>query len=592
MKHVIFLVGSYYPYYSAVGKCIGNIASVFENTYRVTVICEKNTVNQSDEDILNKQDILRVTTRMHYNRIKIDEKVMNAHGGSKLFWKTFLILSKCERFLKIAFSKSACDYSVVNAYVDGLSKIKGPIDVIIPTCNQFETVLAAMRYRQCNPKTQIIPYLFDLFAESININRGKLLLRMHWKSNMKYERQMFEESSCVFHVANWTKHIEHYFPEYKNKAVEVEHPLLVNRDNKVVSNKDGYIHIVYTGVVDLAVRNPEKCLNVLYQLKDNGFRFDFYSYGSAEKIVRRMSERCSMIVAHGKVASNEAECARQRANILLSIGNKGNISQIPSKLIEYISSGKPIIHFSQGEDDPSISLLSLYPVAKVINLSQHVDYNDLRKFIRDNSNRVLDFNEIKRIFQQADPDYISKLISDKFIGGGARVVFAGSLKRGYVDAQYVVDLFSCDLFRKCSIEFYSAGNGVDVVRKAMPNISLKGWIDKATLEKVYDEADAFLSIAEKNGKQISSKIFEYMAYGKPIIHIYYADNDINIKYLNHYPKALCIKALHNDISFQRKELALFLLCMKTHDMSNEIDSELRECTPEVIAQRIALKICK
>ena len=88
MKHVVFLVGSYYPYYSAVGKCIGNIAAVFEKTYKVTVVCEKNIVNQADTDTLNMQDIVRVTTKMHYNRIKIDEKVNNSQGISKYYWKS------------------------------------------------------------------------------------------------------------------------------------------------------------------------------------------------------------------------------------------------------------------------------------------------------------------------------------------------------------------------------------------------------------------------------------------------------------------------------------------------------------------------
>lgn len=42
--------------------------------------------------------------------------------------------------------------------------------------------------------------------------------------------------------------------------------------------------------------------------------------------------------------------------------------------------------------------------------------------------------------------------------------------------------------------------------------------------------------------QISSKIFEYMSMGKPILHIYYSDTDVNLSYLKRYPLALCLKA--------------------------------------------------
>lgn len=418
MKHVVFLVGSYYPYYSAVGKCIGNIAAVFEKSYKVTVVCEKNIVNQADTDTLNMQDVIRVTTKMHYNRIKIDEKVNNSQGISKYYWKSRLYLSKLERYIRVAFSKSACDCHVVNAYLKGLSMISGAIDVIIPTCNQFESVLAAMQYRQANSKVKIIPYLFDLFSENININRGKLLRRIHWKKNMQYEKQMFEVSTCVFHVANWTKHIETYFPEYKNKTVEVEHPLLVSREKKITDNYDDKIHIVYTGVVDLAVRNPKRSLEVLSQLTSDDICFDFYSYGSAESIVAQFDECCNAIVAHGKVDSTKAEYARQSANILLSIGNAKNISQIPSKLIEYIASGKPIIHFTQSNDDPAIVLLKQYPLAKIVNLLHSVDYEDLNRFIRENSCSVVKFEDIKKTFEKADPEYIVKKITEKFTMGG------------------------------------------------------------------------------------------------------------------------------------------------------------------------------
>lgn len=585
MKHIVFLVGSYYPYYSAVGKCIGNIAAELEKKYKVTVICEKNNVDQADNDILNTQNIIRVTTTMRYNRIKIEEKVKTADGIYRYFWKFRLWLSKLKRFIRVAFSKSACDRHLVSAYMSGFESIKEQIDVIIPTCNPFESVVAAMQYRADNSNVQIIPYLFDLFAESININRGNLLLKSHWHANMNYEKQMFEESTCVFHVANWTRHIETYFPKYQNKAVEVEHPLLVCKTENISIYHDGKIHVVYTGVVDTVVRNPEKTLKILSAFDSAEVCFDFYSFGSAENIVERYATHNKSIKAHGQVDSNTAEQARGCANILLSIGNTGNTSQMPSKIIEYIASGKPVIHFAQSASDPSIELLKLYPLAKIIDLSLEIDGEDLYSFIIEKANITMVFDDVKSIFQKADSEYIANEIAEK-IQGGYSIIFAGSLKKGYVDAQYVIDVFSYELLKKCSVDFYSAGNGTDAVKKAPGNISLKGWVDKTRLDKAYEEADAFISIAEKNGKQMSSKIFEYMSYGKPIIHIYYVDDDINSRYLQQYSKALCIKASTDNISCNRMMITLFLLGMKNRKYDNQISDELRKCMPSDIAQKI------
>lgn len=417
MKHIVFLVGSYWPYYSAVGKCLGNIALEFEKNYKVTVVCEKNIVGQADIDRLNTQRIIRITTKMHYNRIKIDEKVKKSQGVKQYFWKKKLLLSKLERFLRTALSKSACDSRLISAYMSGIAKIKEPIDIIIPTCNPFETVVAAMQYKAENPNVQIVPYLFDLFAESPNINRGRFLMNLHWKANMNYEKRMFEESTHIFHVANWTEHIENYFQEYKNKTFETEHPLLVCREQRSSIFKDGKIHLVYTGVVDISVRNPEKALKILSNLDSSEVCVDFYSFGSAEHIVEKYAAQDRAIRAHGQVDSDMAEQAQACANILLSIGNSEDVLQTPSKIIEYIASGKPIIHFVQGRRDPSIEALKLYPLAKIIDLSSEIVATDLLLFVKEQESTTMAFEDVKSIFLKANPEYIASEIVNNFRGG-------------------------------------------------------------------------------------------------------------------------------------------------------------------------------
>jgi hypothetical protein len=45
---------------------------------------------------------------------------------------------------------------------------------------------------------------------------------------------------------------------------------------------------------------------------------------------------------------------------------------------------------------------------------------------------------------------------------------------------------------------------------------------------------------------MSSKIFEYISCGKPIVHFYTANNDAKLKILKEYPLALCLsKILRN-----------------------------------------------
>ena len=414
LKHIVFITGSYYPYYSAVSNCIGNIANEFEKKYTVTILCEKNIIDQDDYDLLRKQKIVRVTTKMHYKRIVIEYNYNKACGINKSYWKIRLLNAKIIRFLR-TISKSACDQRVIDAYMKGLSKIAEPIDCIIPSCNPFESIVAALLYRDKHPDTQIIPYLFDLFAANVNVNRSKFLLKRHWNANMAFERRMFEEAKEIFYVSNWAEHIHQYFYEYQYKSHQVEHPLLVIKNNKKMPIDEEKTHIVYTGIVDYAVRNPSKTLKVLLNIDNTKICFDFYSYGSAEDMIEKAAAENMAIIAHGKVDSNTAENARERANILLSIGNS-NTTQMPSKLIEYIASGKPIIHFAQNRKDPSVKLLEQYPLKKIIDLTKNVDYVELNSFIRDNATSFVNFEKIKELYSIADPEFIANEIAKNFRG--------------------------------------------------------------------------------------------------------------------------------------------------------------------------------
>ena len=125
------------------------------------------------------------------------------------------------------------------------------------------------------------------------------------------------------------------------------------------------------------------------------------------------------IIAHGKVNSEKAKEARGNANILLSIGNVDS-SQTPSKLIEYVATGKPILHFMQCEDDPVTKLLSRYPLSKIIDIRAGYDVGDIEIFIIDNANKCLNFDSVKILYHDSDPKYIKEQLLAKIPRGGIK----------------------------------------------------------------------------------------------------------------------------------------------------------------------------
>ena len=76
-------------------------------------------------------------------------------------------------------------------------------------------------------------------------------------------------------------------------------------------------------------------------------------------------------------------------HLLLSIGNT-NKYQLPSKVIEYISLGKPVIHFAEIPSDPMYRFEKLFGNLKIINKEQQP--SDINNYLKLFQNGTFDFN--------------------------------------------------------------------------------------------------------------------------------------------------------------------------------------------------------
>ncbi len=68
-----------------------------------------------------------------------------------------------------------------------------------------------------------------------------------------------------------------------------------------------------------------------------------------------------------------------------------------------------------------------------------------------------------------------------------------------------------------------------------------GYVSNSLTPIIYANSDFLINLGVNTSTMISSKIFLYMAYGKPIIHFYYQDNDVCNPYLERYPGACLIQ---------------------------------------------------
>lgn len=237
---------------------------------------------------------------------------------------------------------------------------------------------------------------------------------------------MFEVSEHVFYVHNWSEYLERNFKKYTGKFTEIEHPLLVLPERfsgMQITNKVPIV--VYTGTVDIINRNPKWAVTLLAEAaKKNKFEAHFYSFGNGEQVITAAAKHSNCIHEMGRVTTQVAAKARSEADLLLSLGNK-NTSQIPSKLFEYIATGKPIIHLAVSNNDPAISLLASYPYALVLVNDSGDDCTvQLVDFIKKYSGKELDFPTISKLFPEALPSTTCNTL-----GGGTSDLYREPYKK-------------------------------------------------------------------------------------------------------------------------------------------------------------------
>lgn len=414
MKHIVFLMGYYYPYYSAVGKCLGNVVEVLEKKNRVTVICWKTKEGENDEEHHLNHDIIRISTNKLRRRELLEVQIKRSKGLELAIAKKKLIIHKAWKIAKILLSKETIDKNIMREYLKALEKIDD-IDMIIPTCTPFESVVAAMEYKSSHNSVKIIPYLFDMFSVSSTLHFFKLNRAIKMKRHLFLEKQMVIKCEKILHVPSWTKHFNDYFVNFKEKFYEVEHPLIKKMEVDTGINFDNRkINIVYTGVVDKVIRSPEYALQLfstLFNEIDN-IVLHFFVLGNAVDIIDKYKKVYpGRIINHGRVASSCAYQAMTGSTVLLSIGNT-DLSQIPSKTFEYISCCKPIIHVANVKDDPVLGILNKYPLSFSITFgeeSMEVQCDKIKTFLNNEISKTITYERVQAIYKDATPEYAAQM---------------------------------------------------------------------------------------------------------------------------------------------------------------------------------------
>lgn len=414
MKYGLVISREYKPLSNGSITCLENILSIIKRKMVLDIVSyNENNINEtitkenkitiyrlysnSDSLMLYREGLLKRLYKLHDK--------FNWRKFTKPLFLPAYILSKNKGLLfPKSWSKNAPEQ--IEKILD-ISKYNYILAIGAP----FENIQIAVQLSQ---KFNIPLYIieFDLFAynPTKNLEDGR-----QFEEQLAEEMRWYSLSEHIFITKEMEKTVkESMLYQYKHKITSINIPnfLPTKLDEKFLNEKEK-INILYAGMFYEDIRNPEKMLEVFSELFKvmPQINLHFMGFGCEDILLSYQNEWPKNIFIHGKKSKIEVMEFMNNSHFLLNVSNK-TTTQGPSKIIEYVSTGKPIINFYSIDEDVCEKVLEKYPLA--VSLDERLDKTqlakDLAKFLREQKNVTFDAAELSEEFKEYTPDYVGKQI--------------------------------------------------------------------------------------------------------------------------------------------------------------------------------------
>lgn len=205
----------------------------------------------------------------------------------------------------------------------------------------------------------------------------------------------------------------------EKKVVEAEFPCVVDRDSQIKAVNAGAhdkISIVYVGKFYPGYREPDFLCKMMDYMPDGEYELTIVggltvtNYKPAI-VGKYLSNKHHAIRCVGFVSSEMADSYMVNADILVHVGNmQPNI--MPSKILDYVSTGKPIINICKIRNCPTLPIMEAYPLGLVVYEDEGIDQevaNRIDIFCKKVIGQRIPFDTIRNLYKTYTPECVGRV---------------------------------------------------------------------------------------------------------------------------------------------------------------------------------------
>lgn len=401
MEKLIFLTHNLPPYTGASSNIIMNVATCLHNHKN----CEIAMIGFKTSEITpHSEGFTFYPIKQAYNK--------NTNFSSLPKWKKLISMLIHPSFFIYKLREKFLRYPYKPYFKKQLKKaLKDNPDTscIIASGFPFDTIMATLSTKA---KIPFVEYKLDPWGTNVTFSQ-----------NFKYlqdEKKADKNASAIFVTPLvYKNYLDGLYPIDISKVFPVEFPELVepnSSDSNTIELNDSYVNCAFVGTFYQHIRTPEPLLKLFSSLKEEQIKL--HLVGNTSYLKQSYPELIDdNIVLHGYQPKKVANEFLKKCDVLVNLGNT-NSDQLPSKLIEYFSFGKPILNLTLCENCPSLSYIEKYPLSCTV--SAFCDYGDTsikqaKEFILTSKNKALDFETVKNLFPECTIEYVSEKLYTSII---------------------------------------------------------------------------------------------------------------------------------------------------------------------------------
>lgn len=395
--NIVILTDSYYPDMSATSACIDKYIQKLKYKHSVDIICPISRVCFED---FNDPYLKLYYISNWLWRIRVWSKDNIRSGRYVIFGKLVNNIFRLRTFLFSTFYFPDIMKWEINEFYSKLKQISNEkqIDVIITVVNPINSAFAGLKFKREHPEIKWITYFTDPFTFHSFKYSYILFKSKRKKKNYKYEKMIYDTADYNLFTEELYKSALNDFMQSPSKTFCFKYALVHVKGRKIsnISKLNVNIRLIYAGNIYFKRRNPNFMLSVISSIKS--ISLDMYiAYSNCDNII---SKYLSTSIKRYSAVSRERynEMISEEYDILVNIGNNFSL-QIPSKLYELLSTGKPILNFYQVKDS-QYEMIEKYPLGLNVEFNEPNAVEKVREFCLGVKGKRLTFEEVEQIYPE------------------------------------------------------------------------------------------------------------------------------------------------------------------------------------------------